>query len=95
MSLNATINVIELVEKDNNEMLDVIFDYRITEICLPIFNTYGNMRKCSKSKLIEMLHFVEIYPLLYMAIIDMGHIWRLAIPSTDSRDKGDGTEYTW
>ena len=95
MSLKATISVIELVEKDNKGALDVIFDHRITEICLAIFNTDGTMRKCQKSKLIEMLNFVEIHPLRYIAVVDMGLLWRLAIPSTDSRDKGDGTEYTW
>ena len=71
MSLRATINVIELVEKDNKGTFVVIFDYRITETCLLIFNTNGNMRKCQKSKLTEMLNFVEIPPLQYIAIVDM------------------------
>ena len=96
MSLKAAINVIELVENDKKGALDAIFNHRITETCLPLFNTNGTMRKCQKSKLVKMLKFVEINPTQYIAIVDMGLIWTLAIPTTtDDRHKGDGTEYTW
>ena len=29
------------------------------------------------------------------AVIDMGLIWRLATPTTEDKEKPDGTTYTW
>ena len=31
----------------------------------------------------------------YIAIVDMGLLWRVATPTAEDRDKGDGTFFTW
>ena len=31
----------------------------------------------------------------YIALIDMGYLWRKSTPSTEDREKDDETEYTW
>ena len=85
MALRAATAVLELIEKEEGRSLDAIFDHRITDQCLPIFNVNGTLRKCQKSKLIEMLNFVEIHPKNYTAIVDMGFVWRLAIPRNEDR----------
>ena len=95
MALQAVISVLELVEKEERDAFNKIFHHRIAEHCLSIFNANGTMRKCQKSKLIDNLKFVEINPSQYTAIVDMGMIWRTAIPNNDERQKIDGTEYTW
>ncbi|XP_066927263.1 uncharacterized protein [Clytia hemisphaerica] len=95
MAFKATAAVLDLIEQEQDGALDSIFDHRITDHCLPIINVNGTIRKCQKSKLVDMLKFVEIKPTYYTAIIDMGFIWRLAIPNNDERDKGDGAVYTW
>ena len=34
-------------------------------------------------------------PEVYTSVIDMGLIWRLAVPTTEDREKRDGTKFTW
>ncbi len=54
------------------------------------------MRKGQKSKLIEKLKFVELSiqdP--YIALIDMGFLWRLATPSVEDKDTRDENVFTW
>ena len=34
-------------------------------------------------------------PDMYTSIVDMGLIWRLAAPTAEDREKGDGSKYTW
>ena len=36
----------------------------------------------------------KLEPVNYTAVIDMGLIWRLASPTTEDREKPDGTNYT-
>ena len=60
-----------------------------------MFNAKGTIRKCKKSKLVDLLKFVEIHPKSNVAICDMGLIWRLATPSSTDRMKGDETKYSW
>ena len=31
----------------------------------------------------------------YTAAVDMGFFWRLCMPSTENKEKGDETKYTW
>ena len=31
----------------------------------------------------------------YTAVVDMGFFWRLCMPTTEDREKGDETKYTW
>ena len=83
MTFKATAAVLDSIEKEQDGALDTIFDQRITDHCLPIFNINGAIRKWQKSKLVEILKFVEMKPADYTAIIDIGFIWRLAIPNND------------
>jgi len=64
----------------------------VTHECLPIFNINGTMKKVHKSKIIEKLHTepMETVPDKYIALVDMGFLWRLATPSAEDREKPDG-----
>ena len=54
------------------------------------------MRKTQKSKLQQKLTMTVIpEPDVYTSIIDMGLIWGLTTPTTEDREKGDGTKFTW
>ena len=70
---------------------------RVTDECLPIFNINGTMNKVQKSKLLEQIYFqaIEPTPDQYVALVDMGFLWRLATPSAEDREKPDGTVFTW
>ena len=74
MESKAMISVIELARSENPAMFNDIWNYRITDHCLSVFNHNGTLRKSQKSKLIEMLRFSEINPSLYTAICDMGFL---------------------
>ena len=81
---------------ENNITLKDIMQHRVTKECLSIFNTNGTMVKVQKSKLLEKLNFVTLHPLdTYIAIIDMGFIWRLSTPTGEDREKNDETDFTW
>ena len=71
-------------------------EHHITEERLSIFNTNGTMVKVQKSKLVEKLNLIP-FPTVdsYIALIDMGFIWRLATPSPKDREKDDETDFTW
>ena len=43
-----------------------VFENRITDECLSIFNTNSTIRKCSKSKTKDVMKFVEIHPMEYI-----------------------------
>ena len=87
---------IDLITRDNPELLKQVFENRVTDVCLSIFNANGTIRKCQKSKIVQEMLFKYVNHLSnYVAIVDMGLIWRLGTPSTDDRIKGDGTNYTW
>jgi hypothetical protein len=95
METKAIVSLIELARKENPQLFHDIWNYRITDHSLSVFNTNGTIRKCNKSKLVDMLKFVEINPDSYVAVCDMGLMWRLATPNTDDRNKGDGTVFSW
>ena len=97
MENKAMSDIIILAEKCQERIdLEHIMEHRVTEECLPIFNINGTIRKGQKSKLLEKLNFVELSTSeQYIALVDMGFIWRLATPSTEDREKRDGSSFTW
>ena len=61
-----------------------------------IFNSNGTYRKTQKSKLVQKLSLQPVHlheP--YVALVDMGMIWRMATPSAEDRQTQDGTPYKW
>ena len=54
------------------------------------------MKKVQKSKLIDKLNIQPIGNVQegYIAVVDMGFLWRLATPSVEDREKADGTIFT-
>ena len=94
MENNAMAEVISLVEKCDVKLnLVQILEYRIKEECLSLlFNTNGTMVTVQKSKLVEKLNQTINS---YIALIDMGFIWRLGTPSPEDREKDDDTHFTW
>ncbi len=65
--------------------LDLVMEYRLTEMPLAIFHSNGSMRKVVKSKWQEELTFTEVLmpvPTSYYAIIDMGFLRQRAMPSS-------------
>ena len=85
-----------MVETSGALQLEDVLQHRVTAECLAIFNANGTMRKTQKSKLQQKLTMTVIpEPDVYTSIIDMGLIWRLTTPTTEDREKGDGTKYTW
>ena len=69
--------------------------HRLTEECLTLFNVNGTFRKTQKSKLLQKLAQQSHDVQSYTALVDMGMIWRLASPTAEDREKGDGSPYTW
>eukprot|EP00112_Aurelia_sp_Birch-Aquarium-sp1_P024471 Seg7765.2 transcript_id=Seg7765.2/GoldUCD/mRNA.D3Y31 product="hypothetical protein" protein_id=Seg7765.2/GoldUCD/D3Y31 len=71
--------------------------YRVTDVCLPIFNINGTMRKAVKAKLCECFTFKEAKASHSpkIALVDMGLLWRLAMPSKEDREKVYGSAFTW
>ena len=59
--------------------LSEILQYRIMEESLSVFN--GTFRKIQKNKLIQKLNLVPVDPRVYVAIVDMGMIWRMPNPT--------------
>ena len=96
MERQALACVVNLAEESGGVHLEDILQYRVTEECLSLFNSNGTMRKTQKSKLLRTMSLVPVpAPRIYIAIVDMGLLWRLAIPSIEDREKPDGSIYTW
>ena len=96
MERSALSAVVELVEISGGFELEDVLQHRVTEECLSIYNVNGTLRKTQKSKLMEAMTLNDKpEPVNYTAVIDMGLIWRLASPTTEDRQKPDGTTYTW
>ena len=53
------------------------------------------MRKATKSLLLDKLNMEQLDPIpeSYIAIIDMGFLWRLSTPSVE--EKSDSSIFTW
>ena len=56
---------------------------RRTEVCLPIFNINGQMRKSVKAKLVDwfLMDKTNLDDVAYISINDTGYLWRLAVPT--------------
>ena len=61
--------------------LSEILQYQIMEQSLSVFNGNGTFQKIQKSKLIQKLDLVPVDPRVYVAIVDMGMIWRMPNPT--------------
>ena len=94
MESQGLASIIEIVEKSGLVDLNEIMKHRITEESLSIFNANGTFR-VQKSKLLEKFNLQPIQLDEYVALIDMGMIWRMATPTVEDREKADGTVYTW
>ena len=89
MENKAMAKIIEFAQELKTGLnLSEVMAYRLTEECLPIFNINGTIRKGQKSKLTDRFNFVELqHPVnSYIAIVDMGFIWRLCTPSAEDRE---------
>ena len=96
MERQALACIVNLVEESGGVDLEEILQHRVTEECLSLFNSNGTMRKTQKSKLVGIMNMVPApVPQMYVAVVDMGLLWRLATPSTEDREKSDGSIYTW
>ena len=96
MECKALSSVVSLIETSGALNLENVMCHRVTNECLSIFNANGTMRKVQKSKLQQKLSMNTIpEPDTYISIIDMGLIWHLATPTTEDREKMDGTKFTW
>ncbi|KAL8562138.1 hypothetical protein ACOMHN_041973 [Nucella lapillus] len=95
MEQNALKAVIDLVDVSQLVDLPELLEHRIVEECVALFNSNGTYRKTQKSKLIQRLSLqhVELQE-PYVALIDMGMIWRMATPTAEDRQTQDGTPYT-
>ena len=69
--------------------------YRVTDISLPLFNLDGTIRKAMKSKLQECLYFVSENLHSNIAIIDMGLLWRAALPTKEDREAPGVSQLIW
>ena len=95
MESKALASVINLVDVSGLVSLSEVMKHRLTEECLSLFNVNGTFRKTQKSKLLEKLTQQPINVPSYTALIDMGMMWQLASPTSEDREKGDGSLYTW
>ena len=92
-ALNAVINLVEV-----SQLVDLteLLEHRIVEECVALFNSNGTYRKTQKSKLIQKLSLQSVdLQEPYIALIDMGMIWRMATPSAEDRQTPYGTPYKW
>lgn len=96
MERSALKAVINLVEVSQLVDLSELLAHRVVEECVALFNSNGTYRKTQKSKLIQKLS-LQLVNLQepYVALVDMGMIWRMATPSAEDRQKQDGTPYKW
>ena len=83
----------------NTLAADIIFENRVTEECLSIFNVDGSFRRTAKHKLLDHLNLQPTAdkPALYYSLIDMSMLFRLATPTPEDREKKkrDGSVYKW
>ena len=86
-ALNAVINLVDSTSGPPSVAV---------EECVTLFNSIDTHRKMRKSKVIQNV------PLQYVclqepnvALVDMGMIWRKAIPSAEGQRTQHGTPYKW
>ena len=95
MENRAMVKIISLAETATVD-LEELMRYRLTEICLPLFNINGQMRKAVKSNFINSfeIHKTTLEGVSYISIVEMGFIWRLATPSIANRESAE-CDFTW
>ena len=94
MENRAMVKILSLAEGSKVDLEDLM-SYRLTEVCLPIFNINGLMRRAVKAKLVDcfLVDETNLDDVAYISIIDMGYLWRLAAPTASDREKKD--KFTW
>ena len=92
-ALKAVINLVEVSELVN---LPELLEHRVIEECVALFNSNGTYRKTQKSKLMQKLSLQPVdLQEPYIALVDMGMIWRMATPTAEDRQTQDGNPYKW
>ena len=88
--------VINLVEVSQLVDLTDLLEHRVVDECMSLFNSNVIFRKTQKSKIIQKMtmNTVEIQG-AYIALVDMGMVWRLATPSAEDRQTYDCMPYKW
>ena len=86
MEQDALKSVINLVERSGVIELKDLLENRVIQESTSLFNPDGTYRKNAKSQLLQKMH-KDITPLHcdYTAIVDMGMIWRLAMPESEEK----------
>jgi hypothetical protein len=96
MERSALKAVINLVEVSELVSLPELLEHRVIEECVALFNSNGTYRKTQKSKLMQKLSLQPVnLQEPYIALIDMGMIWRMATPTAEDRQTQDGNPYKW
>lgn len=93
MESRALAAVVNLVDVSGLLSLSEVMKHLLTEECLTLFNVNGTFRKTQKNKLLQKLTQQPLDVQSYTALVDMGMIWRLASPTAEDREKGDGSPY--
>ena len=89
-------SVINLVDRTDSVDLETLMNSRVTDECLSLFNPDGTIRKNAKSQLISNMKLETFEPTApYIAILDMGHIWRLSIPNPGEKSPDSDDKFTW
>ena len=88
MKNRAMVKILSLPAGSKVDLEDLM-GYRLTELCFPIFNINGQMRKVIKAKLINcfLVDETKLHDIAYISIIDMGYLWRLTAPTASDREK--------
>ena len=96
MEQNALKSVIDVVQKSEVLSLEDILKHRVTEENTALFNPDGSLRKTAKSQLITKMN-TDLVQLDedYIAVVDMGMIWRLCLPAIDERSPDSDEKYKW
>ena len=94
MESRTLASVVNLVDV-SGLLLPELMKHRASEECLTLFNTNGTFRNTQKSKHLQKLALQLLDVNSYVALVDMGMMWRLATPTAEERVKSDGSPYTW
>jgi len=92
-TLKAVINPVDV-----SRLIDLheLLEHHVVEECVALFNSHGTYRKTQKSKLIQKFSLQPIdLQKPYIALVDMGMIWRMATPTAKDHQTQDGTPYKW
>ena len=79
MECAAKIGILDMVEKEYPDIMPEILQHRISEECLAVSNQNGSIRKCQKSKLVDVFQLIDFNEEYSTAIFDMSYYRRLAM----------------